>query len=371
MAQKVFFLGIVFFYLLAGEGSAQCCAGGSGSPVAGGTSQGVLSAKQFEVNTNLQFISSDKFYTADSRDTGNPKYKFRSAYQYLRFAYGVTKDFTMSIETGNYFYKEEIGLENSASGTYKSSGISDLVIFPRYDVLNLSTEKTKTEITLGLGYKIPIGSYNDSTGQSYWTSDTTTGTIYVRNPRAVQLTTGAQDIIFYSFFYQGYPKRHLRFFANALYILKGWNPLGEKMGDFVSVGLFASKSFLPNLGTTLQVRGELIAPMKINEVVELNDFQSDNTSSGYKKVFITPMINYSFWNFNVYALIDLPVYQYVTGNQVGTEFQATAGLTYRFYTMKSKFDKVDIGDYHCPMHPEVTSSFMGECPKCGMNLEKK
>ena len=134
---KCFILNISnLCYFVPVSSFAQCCAGGSGSPIAGGTSQGVLSAKQFEVNTNLQLINSDKFYTADSRDTGNPKYRF-SAYQYLRLAYGVTKDFTMSIETGNYFYKEEVGLEQQTFlSNYKSSGISDLVIFPRYDVLN-------------------------------------------------------------------------------------------------------------------------------------------------------------------------------------------------------------------------------------------
>lgn len=28
------------------------------------------------------------------------------------------------------------------------------------------------------------------------------------------------------------------------------------------------------------------------------------------------------------------------------------------------------GQYTCPMHPEVVSDTPGECPKCGMNLEK-
>lgn len=27
--------------------------------------------------------------------------------------------------------------------------------------------------------------------------------------------------------------------------------------------------------------------------------------------------------------------------------------------------------YTCPMHPEVTSDKPGDCPKCGMALEKK
>ncbi len=365
---KALFLTFIALFLYSGVSFAQCCAGGSGSPVAGGTSQGVLAAQQFEINTNLQFINSSKFYTADSPNATKYFDQFKSAYQYFRFAYGVTKDFTMSIETGNYFLKKEIGLNDDPSKTYTSQGISDLIIFPRYDILNVSTEKAKTEITIGLGYKIPIGGYNDSTGNVEPFSG---ATYYVRNPRAVQLTSGAQDIIFYTFFFRGYPKQDLRFFANALYIKKGWNPLGEKMGDFATVGLFVSKSFFPKLGTTLQLRGELIAPMEINRVIEENDFQSDNTASGYKKVFLTPMINYSIGKFNVYALVDLPVYQYVTGTQVGTQFQATAGITFRFFAMKSKVDKLEMGDYSCPMHPDVTSSFKGACPKCGMDLELK
>ncbi|WP_442800688.1 heavy metal-binding domain-containing protein [Shewanella sp. AS1] len=27
------------------------------------------------------------------------------------------------------------------------------------------------------------------------------------------------------------------------------------------------------------------------------------------------------------------------------------------------------GEYHCPMHPEVTGKKGDTCPKCGMNLE--
>jgi hypothetical protein len=366
---KVLYVILVTFILYSGDSHAQCCAGGSGSPIAGGTSQGILSAQQFELNTNFQFINSDKFYTGDSPDTNKYFDQFKSAYQYFRVAYGVTSNFMMSIETGYYFYKEEIGLYNDPDRTFNSKGFSDLIIFPRYTVLNRSNDKSKTEITIGLGYKIPIGKYNDSTGILEPFLDTT---IYIVNPPAVQPTTGAQDFIFYTFFYRGFPKKNFRLFANAMYIKKGWSPAGEKIGDFASVGLFAGKTFFGFLGTTLQVRGEWLDKMKINQEVILNAFPNYNPEfTGYKKVFVTPQISLTKGKFTLFALIDIPVYQYLTETQVGTKFQMTTGLSFRFFAMKSKVDNIELGDYYCPMHPDVISSFKGECPKCGMDLEKK
>src|SRR5512137_888209 len=94
-------LVIVSSLLMYGSASfAQCCAGGAGSPIAGGTSQGVLSARQVEVNTNFQFINSDKFFTKDSPDNNKYFDRFRSAYQYFRVACGITANFMMSVETG-------------------------------------------------------------------------------------------------------------------------------------------------------------------------------------------------------------------------------------------------------------------------------
>jgi len=364
---RLLFVTLLTFY--TGVSFAQCCAGGSGSPIAGGTSQGVLSERQFEINTNYQFINSDKFFTGNKPDTNKYFDQFKSTYQYFRVAYGVTSNLMISLETGYYFNKEEVGLYNNPAKTYSTSGISDLIIFPRYDVLNLATEKTKTEITIGLGYKIPLGSYNDSTGNVEPFSG---NTFYVTNPQAVQLTSGAQDIIFYTFLYRGYPLKNFRVFANALYIKKGWNPLGEKIGDFASLSLFAGKSFFNHVGVTMQLRGEWVDQMKLNKDILLYAYPNfDPEATGYKKVVFTPQVNYTKGKFTVYAMVDIPVYQYVTKTQVGTKLQATAGLSYRFFAMKSKLTKINIGEYYCPMHPEVISSFMGDCPKCGMDLVKK
>jgi hypothetical protein len=97
---------IVLFY--TNQLVAQCCSGGSGSPIAGGTSQGVLLKNQLELNSNLQFIQSENFYTGSKPDTENNYFdQYRSLYQYFRVAYGVTSDLTMSVEVETIFIKKK------------------------------------------------------------------------------------------------------------------------------------------------------------------------------------------------------------------------------------------------------------------------
>ena len=375
--QKSIFRNILLFtafsFFSASKLSAQCCAGGSGSCIAGGASQGVLQHGQWELNTNFQFISSDKFYRNDSPADEGSYDSYSSQYEYFRMAYGVTKDFTISLESGYYLNKKEVGLNENPATTYSSKGFGDLIIFPRYDVLNRQLKNGSAEITVGLGYKLPLGSYNDSAGNvEPFSGDT----YYVIKPQSVQLSSGAQDIIFFTFLSRQLKKPDFRIFANAMYIKKGWNPNAEKIGDFFSVGLFAGKTFFEKLGVTLQVRYEEVDRMKINDAVLM--FGQPSTyypeATGYKKVFLTPQLGYTFGNFSVYANTELPIYQYVNSSQyytqVGSELTTTVGLSYRFFTRKVPKELKTSGKYFCPMHPEIVSDTFSTCPKCGMDLKK-
>jgi hypothetical protein len=305
-----------------------CCSGGSGSPIAGGASQGVLLDRQMEVAANYQYINTNKFYVRD-KDTAATLDGFSSNYIYMRVAYGVTKDFTMSVESGYFINKTQVGLNKS--DTVSSSGIGDLILFPRYDIYNRTTETKRTEITLGLGYKIPLGKYNDSTsvGTNYLTGQK----IYTTSPPTVQPTNGSHDIIFYGFLFRGYPLKNFRIFANGLYVKKGWNPLGQKFGDYASVGLFAGKTFFKKLGVTLQLKGEWIGMMQGNKNIDMVALYNIYVeSTGGRKVFFVPQLSYTYKSFSIYALTEIPLYQYLNGNQVGSHYQFTSGVSYRFNT---------------------------------------
>ncbi len=312
-----------------------CCSGGSGSPIAGGASQGVLLEKQVEVSSNYQYISSNKFQVRD-RDTTSLFDNLYSNYLYMRFAYGLTDKLTMSIESGYFFNKTQIGLKKF--DTLTSSGIGDLILFPRYSVYTKNTEKTRTEITLGLGYKIPLGKYNDSTvifrdqaGKKYYTT----------SPPTIQPTNGAQDFIFYGFLFRGYPEKNFRVFANMLYLKKGWNGLGQRFGDYASIGLFAGKTFFKKIGVTLQVRGEWVNKMKYDKNIDmLATYNVDVKSTGGRKVFFVPQLSFTHKMITIYALSEIPLYQYVNGTQVVSQYQFTTGISYRFF-IKTKINTAE------------------------------
>lgn len=306
--------------------NAQCCAGGSGSPIAGGASQGVLMKNQVELNTNYQFISTDKFQRGDSPDT-NFFDSFTSSYLYFRLGYGLSEKLTMSVETGYYIDKTQDELYEKEN--VSSKGIGDLILFPRYNVFRKKGEKVNHELTVGLGFKIPLGKYNDSLA---WVEPFSGNTYYITKPLSVQPSSGANDIILYSFYYRGYKCDNLRFMANALYIRKGWNPNGEKMGDFGTVGLFTGYTFRCKISATASVRGEWIDSTQVNkDILMFTALSYDPAATGSKKVFTGLQLGYNpFPGMMIYASSEYPLYQYVNKTQVVSQLQVTAGISYRF-----------------------------------------
>jgi hypothetical protein len=307
-----------------------CCSGGSGSPIAGGTSQGVLDSRQAEIGLSFQYINSKKFLTEDKKATDFLD-NYNSKYLYTRLAYGVTSRLTVSLETGYYFNKTQVGLNKRDTITGK--GIGDFIIFPRYSIYTHNTEKTRTEITIGLGMKIPIGHHLDSTVVF---TDQSGKDYYTPKPPAVMPTSGSNDFIFYGFLYRAYPAKKFRVFSSLLYVKKGWNSLGQRFGDYASIGLFAGKTFFDKLGVTVQLKGEWIDQMKYDKKIDmLAMYNLDVKSTGGKRLLFVPQLSYSYKSFSTYILTEIPLYQYVNGTAIASEYLFTLGLSYRFLTYES------------------------------------
>ena len=319
-------IAIFFLLFLSTNFIAQgCCSGGAGSPIAGGAATGVLQKNQMQISGNYQYIRSEKFYT-ENRDTNALFDNLNSSYIFYRMDYGISKKLTVSLATGYFTNKSLIELDNK--DTISSKGISDLILFPRYDIYNETKNNIRTEITLGLGLKIPLGSHNDSTLIGSYPQ---IGDIYAISPPTVQPTNGSNDLMFYSFFFRDYSINKFRLFSNALYIKRGYNSLGEKFGDYASLGLFIGKTFIRKWGVTTQIKGEWIGKIKAKEGIDLiADYNIDIGSTGSKKIFFIPQISYINKSLVFFATCEMPIYQFVNGTQIGSQLQITTGFNYRF-----------------------------------------
>lgn len=327
---KALLCAIVFLSFMT-ESFSQCCAVGGGSPLAGDVSQGVLKENQFEISSNFQFVKTTKFLTNDELSK-NFLDEYSSQYLFTRVAYGLSNRLTFSLESGYWIDKTQVGLQ--ARDSYGSSGFGDLILFPKYNVVKGTTKNRFKELTIGIGYKIPIGSYHDSIGILEPFSGET---FYSNKPPAVQASSGAQDILFTLLYSGGIPSSKLTLSANVTYILKGWNPLGEKLGNYASFGLFLGRPFFDKLSAAIQLKGEWIGKMQINPDILMFTFHNfDPESTGSKKVFVAPQVSYLIKNrFTVFTQAEIPVYQYVNGTQIASQTQFTFGLTYRFMMQQS------------------------------------
>ena len=102
--------------------------------------------------------------------------------------------------------------------------------------------------------------------------------------------------------------------------------------DYSSVGLFASKTFFEKLGVTLQMKGENVAQAKN---IDMDLYGIDVTSTASRKIFFVPQLSFSHNSFTIYALSEIPIYQYLQGTQIGSKYQITTGISYRFFTYKT------------------------------------
>jgi len=336
-----YFFGLSFLFLAANSYYSQgCCSGGATNPIAGGAATGVLGKNKIEISANHQFLKSSKFYTEDRSSTGMFDYLF-SNYLFLRTDYGLSDKLTFSMATGYFLNKSRIETPevDQLVDTINSSGFSDIILLPRFGVFNRINGNKKTELTLGLGMKVPIGSHKDSSFIGSFPAPI--GNQYIVNPPIAQMTSGSIDMMLYAFLFRSYDKQRLRVFTNFLHVRTGFNSLGQKFGDYTSLGFFVGRNLNKRIGITCQVRAEIIGQMKSAKNIDLIIYNIDQSSTGSFKTFFVPQLTYTKKNLTFYTTTEIPIYQYVNGTQIGSQFQLTTGINYRFQTKKSTYQLED------------------------------
>ena len=317
--------------------SQGCCSGGGSNPISGDVANGVLEKNQFDFSTSYQYNASNIIYEGYQQIEEDGFYdKLSSDYLFLKTDYGLSNNLTLSLATG-YHIKKALHIKGVDS-TNSSSGFGDLIFLPRYNLFSTVNNSIRTEITLGIGLKIPLGSHKDTIE--------TVPNVWELLPPTIQLSTGGNDLIIYSSFLKNNNKKKIRFSVNTLYIKKGFNSLNDKFGNYASISFYAGKSFSENWGITTQIKGEWVGKLsatteKLNELnLDENYFdkiqwEAKRDATGGTKIFLSPQLNYSLNNLNLYALYEIPVYQNLNDIQFGSQVQLTFGFKYRFHFKKN------------------------------------
>ena len=311
---------------------AQCCAVGGGNPMASDLSQSVLSKGNLEVGTAWQYINTTRFLNYREPDTSYLD-RYSSSYLYPRLSFGITDEFTLSVEAGYFISKKQEGFHPTDNVT--SSGIGDLIIMPRVNIFR--TEKF--EFTSGIGIKIPVGSHNDSLG---YIEPFSGNEYFMPKPPAMQVSTGSNDFIFNVFGVNRFEGGKWRLFYNFSYLLRGWNSSGERFGDVASLSLFAGRSAGTRLVVLLHAKYEQIGEMTINPEIMMFSFPNyDPEATGSRKLFCIPQLNYRIGKgMNGFIMTEIPIWQYVNKVQMASQYLVTTGISYRVPLKKESYKSI-------------------------------
>ncbi|GAB5418253.1 MAG: hypothetical protein Crog4KO_16420 [Crocinitomicaceae bacterium] len=369
--------------------SQGCCSGGGGSPIAGGAAMGVLEEGQMQLLSSYQYSRSNKFMSGD-RDTTAFFDNLSSNYLFFKADYGLSSKLTVSVATGFYprrtitefadttFSGNEIQIENHQ---VSSSGIGDFLIFPRYNVYSNTRKSIHSELTLGVGLKMALGKHDDSTFIGHALFLNTSGPtpfidsneIWQLVPPTIQSTTGSNDLMFSAFYLRNYEKRNFKLLANGLFIHKGWNSLGIKFGNYASIGFSAGTTIFDRLNLIGQIKGEWVGLMQTHEDIDvLSAYNIDLPSTGSRMLSFVPQISYLFKKpqISVFGTADIPLYQYMNGTQIATQYLITGGVSYRFQLKKkTEVPKIPQVEQSPVVYREETFKVWGNCGMCKETIE--
>lgn len=211
------------------------------------------------------------------------------------------------------------GSTSAGSETFSTNAMGDSKVIARYRwTLN---EANHSSIGIKLGMKLNTGRQDalivDNLGASKLPTEVT-----------LQTGSGSTDYIVGAFWQQADPASSLSWFAQALSQSALSNRADFKPGDQFNVDAGLRYAFSKSCNGLLQINSQLnTADTGSNAALTA----AGKTSTGGNSVSITPGVSYAVMTgTNVYGLLQLPLYQYVNGEQLTTGSAATLGINHRF-----------------------------------------
>jgi len=258
--------------------------GGLNQPV-GTTNRGILPNYNFRTQILYKHRNGDEYYSNDTRIGKGFVNEFNSDYIGLLLGYGLTNDLTLEAEFGffpnhkvDYYYQ-----------TISESGSPILYLSGKYNIY--SSYFDKFEFTAGIGIKTAFKPF------SY-------------------------GFLIHSFIHKGFGENDF----DAYLISRAEINTSDKdefhQGHSIANSIYLAKNVFDGLLAIAEIRGEFA----------FKDIQSRRNldSSGFFVMTIAPQIVYSFSDFYLAALYDIPVYRHFNGSQIAAKQSISISFGWQF-----------------------------------------
>ncbi len=287
--------------------NAQCLS--SANPVGGTDNLLVLEKGSFRVISFYKYAQGNQYFENDQRSDFDLIKKAYYNYLSANLGYGISNRFTAELEIGYFINKTQIyNIEPSYKLTGK--GFSNFVIAAKYNLY--SNNPKRIYLSSALGIKIPSTRIPQTDNN-------------IELPVEVQPTIGSYGFVIYSSFVKENSGKGLRYFITNRIDISHPNKNDYKLGTAIFSSIYMSKHLMfswikGDWTAILQLRNEIRWPDRISE--------KQKESSGGTLFYIVPQINYAIKEiWYVSAMVDIPVYQYFIGTQLGAGFGITATVS--------------------------------------------
>lgn len=301
---------IILLSILNSTGYAQCCA--AGNPIGGDGSQESLTKNELNIFTSFKHSLSKQYYHSDSEYDMTNIEKSYYDYQNLAVSYGMYSRLSVFGELGYFYDKTQLININNKETSIKSSGLGDLNISLRYQVLK--TVKPISQLVISGGVKIPLGAFHEEINGA---------TV----PISLQPSSGAFKFNAGIFYSRKRADRKLGW--NTFLLLETSNTIEQdylvyKYGNLLQYSLAATYQLNKKLNLIINSKFEWRAHDK-------RENETIIESTGSKVIFINPQIIYNFIpNWSALLIADLPLYKYVNGYQLTNSYAFQIGIRKNF-----------------------------------------
>jgi len=310
---KYLLMLFLLFVFSSNAYSQACCS--AGTPLLGSLEISTGSEKTLQLGLTYDYNSLQSVLEGTKRINDDTRERLTTSIL-LEATYGISRNFAV---TGLFSFVDQNRTVTPIEGNkneISSKGLGDVVLLLKYNLSAFSLTN-QTELSIGVGSKLPVGS-----------SDITANGVLL--PADIQSGSGSWDALLWGFYSQGFmPSMPLTFFANVSYKL---NTANARFASSKSGYKFGNEFILSSgVGYRTDTPLDFTLFLRYRNTTQ-DQFDDENVpNTGGNWLYAVPGINIKVAD-QITSRISgqIPIFRDLQGTQLTTSYSVSLSLFYNY-----------------------------------------